>query len=351
MSDAAFSQLLSHRAQNPGCALWFADESIAPRLPQLAPWAEGLLVISQRCDLVTQAQRLGINALLADAHWPEHTPAERVYLRIGKEKPWVHQVINLARQHLPVAGNLLLAGAKSEGIKTYADKAASLFNQAQKPIKEGDSYTLTLQQPAQPPTHWLDTQDYPRLRQVLTLDGKPVFSKPGIYGWDKVDLGSAFLMDTLSSLSERPLQRLLDLGCGYGYLTLRTANWQVQERWATDNNCLAIAALEATCNSWQLQVHLNVADCAAGLPGGFDLVLCNPPFHQGFEVESSLTTRFLAAASQQLRPDGSAYFVVNRFIPLEKKAQAFFRHCQEVAHNGKFTVLHCQQPKASGGLL
>jgi 16S rRNA (guanine1207-N2)-methyltransferase len=68
-------------------------------------------------------------------------------------------------------------------------------------------------------------------------------------------------------------------------------------------------------------------------------VICNPPFHQGFDVEAELTTRFLQAARDRLARNGTALFVVNQFIPLERKAQPLFKSVHEICRARGFKVI------------
>ena len=90
-------------------------------------------------------------------------------------------------------------------------------------------------------------------------------------------------------------------------------------------------------------------DCAGQLEGSFDLIVCNPPFHQGFEVEGDLTDRFLAAANRLLEPSGKAVFVVNAFISLEKKAASYFQQVDTLANNRSFKVIVCASPRRAIG--
>lgn len=349
MSDGAYAYLIAQLAHIPGRKIWFAEESCGEYLPALAAFKEHLLVITHRVDIYQQASKLGMAAQLNDATWPP-VDAERelissCFLRIGKEKPWVHHIINQARQFLPAKGQLLIAGCKQEGIKTFADKAAGLFNSPQKACKNGDFYTLQLIQPEAPAEHFLPCENYAEFRPVLTLNARPVLSKPGIYGWNKIDRGSQLLIQTLGQEQLPACAQSLDLGCGYGYLTLAAADLPLGLRTCTDNNAAAIQACKRNCQAWGIEAQMILADCGEGLKKDYDVILCNPPFHQGFEVENQLTERFLAAAARLLRTPGAAYFVVNQFIALERKAENFFKNCQKITGDGHFKIVRLTQPK------
>jgi 16S rRNA (guanine1207-N2)-methyltransferase len=183
------------------------------------------------------------------------------------------------------------------------------------------------------------------LRPVTHSAELTLWSKPGIFGWQKLDAGSAFLIEHLGSVWQTEPRRVLDLGCGYGYLTAMAARrWRNAEFTATDNNVAAVAACARNLQMENIRGGAIVADCAATISAttideSFDAILCNPPFHQGFDVENELTMRFLLATKRLLRRGGRALFVVNQFIALERKATTLFSNVEVVARNRSFKLV------------
>lgn len=339
--DAALQQLLQAASGAAGPLLWVADEQVDRAAAAAAPVREGWSALSNRCDVAALLRARGLPATLADFDFgalPEPAPAH-VLFRVAKEKALVHHVINRALELLPAGGCLWLAGAKREGIKTYLDKAAQRAGGNCNSERSGDHWLGVITRGAQLLAP-LPDQDYAVLRQVQLRDDFMVWSKPGVFGWQKLDAGSEFLAEQLAAVWPAPPRRVLDLGCGYGYLSLRAARcWPAAEIVATDNNVAAVAACTRNFSEFEVRGECIAADCAEGVGGGFDALLCNPPFHQGFDVESELTARFLRAARRQLQPGGRALFVVNQFIALERRAQREFEHVQVTARNRSFKVV------------
>ena len=168
-----------------------------------------------------------------------------------------------------------------------------------------------------------------------------LLSKPGIFGYEKIDEGSELLLTYakkyLDSHAITP-QKILDLGCGYGLLSLMSAQWHPREIVATDNNAAALNAVSASAAANNIAIKVVADDAGENISEKFDALLCNPPFHQGFSVSGDLTLKFLRSASQKLTPDGIAFFVVNSFIGIEKKAEAFFSRQELLINNKKFKV-------------
>jgi 16S rRNA (guanine1207-N2)-methyltransferase len=108
---------------------------------------------------------------------------------------------------------------------------------------------------------------------------------------------------------------------------------------AVDNNVTAVEVCRENFKRHAVSGEVMLDDCAAGIDRKVDVVICNPPFHQGFDIDDDLTTRFLEAAKKLLHKDGAAFFVVNSFIPLERKAKRLFSKVSVLDNNKSFKLL------------
>ena len=106
-----------------------------------------------------------------------------------------------------------------------------------------------------------------------------------------------------------------------------------------DNNAAAIIACEKNFQAQQINGRVIADDCAENITEQFDAVICNPPFHQGFGIEGDLADRFLQACHSHLKAGGRALFVVNNFVPLERKARKYFSNVDLLAENGSFKLI------------
>jgi 16S rRNA (guanine1207-N2)-methyltransferase len=277
---------------------------------------------------------------------------DTVIYRVSKEKAIVHHILNQAWRCLKLNGQLLIAGYKQEGIKTYCEKIASLMSDEKKIEKNGPVYSARIiKKKNYLPELLLDDEDYTQVRPIAENSGLTLVSKPGCFGWNKIDAGSALLITELTKHKTEFIKKpfikknghCLDLGCGYGYLTIATA--QIDEdkkisQWTlTDNNAAALITAQINTQNKQLQAQIIASDAGMELDIKADLILCNPPFHQGFNTESDLTDKFLLGAKKNLALQGVAIFVVNQFIPLERKAASLFSYMTLIANDGHFKVL------------
>ena len=346
MQDYALNLLFDEWQKNnaQGNSLWFADENSHEILPKLATASKNLTIVSNRYDIHSIAQKLGLRSFFNDVDFSVvgTQTVDHLFIRISKEKSVTHHAINQALKTVTPIGNMYLAGYKNEGIKTYAQKASAFFNSAGALIKHKDAHCICLNTPRiSSERAFLDDNNYTALRTIGEYQGAQLISKPGVFGYEKIDEGSALLLSCakkyLDTHTLKP-EKILDLGCGYGLLSLISAQWRPSEIIATDNNAAALNALKAGATTNNIALSIVADDVGEKITGKFDTLLCNPPFHKGFSVSGDLTDKFLRSASHRLSKNGVAFFVVNSFIGIEKKAEMFFSRQELLINNKHFKV-------------
>lgn len=348
MTDAPTSWLLEQIRQHATTqSLWFSDENVLHQLPDAQHWPQKPALMTNRWDIAEHAKRLGFSAEFNDVDLSKiaDNSVDHIFYRISKEKAVTHHLINQAQRVLKPLGVLWISGQKNEGVKTYIEKASALFGCGKNIQKDGMSYSSQLVKKDKS-GELLNDENYRELRECLSINNKSVLSKPGQFGWNKLDQGSEFLIDqvTQALVTENlSFEHFLDLGCGYGYLTIASQHLPIKQRTLTDNNAAALITASANCKHLNIAAEVIAGDAGEQLPKYFDLILCNPPFHQGFSVDGDLTDKFLRNAAKQLTEKGLAYFVVNQFIALEKKALPYFTQINLIAQNKSFKVIELRK--------
>jgi len=364
MIDSSLQCLQPYLQQLDRATLWFADENALALIAQLPQaneltGSEQLWIATNRYDIYQQAQQKGYATEFNDftlAHYTQ-TPA-RVLYRVSKERALAHHLINQAATHLPTSGECILSGKKQEGIKSYATKLKSIMGAVGKLQKSGLDYSGCFTD--LDATARLDDQHYNQIQQ-LSFSGQrrdTLYSKPGVFGWQKIDQGSELLLHSLPDILqqqkiETPLSSILDLGCGYGWLFLNLPLYIpdgiISEQChivATDNNASALLCArknaETYSSAYTVPVDVIPSDCANTLQERFPLIVCNPPFHQGFMHDKQLSDKFLRQTQQHLTPTGIAVFVVNEFIGLQAMAAPYFTRIETITCAAGFKVVTLQ---------
>ena len=173
----------------------------------------------------------------------------------------------------------------------------------------------------------------PRLVESLGL-----WSQPGVFSWDRVDLGSALLAQTLPKLGGDGA----DLGCGIGWLALAVlANPKVTSLALLDIDRRAIDAARRNIDDPRAQITWADARGDHGLTG-LDFVVMNPPFHDNGIEDRGLGFGFIAAARRALRKGGVLWMVANRHLPYEARLGELFREITPRADKSGFKVIEAK---------
>lgn len=326
--------------------LLIADENY--RREEFAVLSEksNITILTNRYDINQSAKTHKIESYFSDFDFSLlNSQFDYCLFRVAKERPINHHIFNQLKTTLKANGRLILGGKKNEGIKGYHQKLIKECGFTGSLIKTKDNYVSCLEKGDE--DYSLDDKHYSELRELDTF-----CSKPGIYGWNKIDAGSTFLMETL--LQDRKIvefgpQSVIDLGCGYGFLSMEVIKSipqklvSVNTLCATDNNAAAVYAanenLKGLSIEFNIKTHVTADDCGSQIREQFDLLVCNPPFHQGFDSARDLSNRFVTQANKLLKTGSFGYFVVNVFIPLESIAQSQFRVIDTIANNGQFKII------------
>ena len=265
---------------------------------------------------------------------------KNIFFRISKEKLINLHVIQESKRLLENDGQLFLTGKKAEGIKSLSSKANLILLSPMSFTKNGSTYLSEVTKVIKSNITYLQSS-YHDL-QSIEGDSNNLLSKVGIFGWNKVDEGSKFLIDTVPiylSRFNQPPETLLDLGCGYGYLSVCASRFNFKRIIATDNNAGALIATERNLARIKIEHEVIGDDAGESIKENFDSIWSNPPFHSGFSLSTTVLNKFLKSSKNLLTPSGKCLFVVNKFIPIEKLASHYFSTIEILNKNNTFKVV------------
>ncbi len=163
-----------------------------------------------------------------------------------------------------------------------------------------------------------------------------LWSQPGLFSWDRLDPGSALLIDSGEPLSGSGV----DVGCGYGALSIAILGGAaVKDLLLVDIDRRAVDA--ARRNIQDARARFLHADARAALAEvkDLDFAVINPPFHAGGREDRDLGRELVSAAAKALRRGGLCRVVANVALPYEAAMAADFAVVRLVARENGFKVL------------
>ena len=168
-------------------------------------------------------------------------------------------------------------------------------------------------------------------------------AQTGVYAAGKIDPGTKFLIEQLD-FSEFANKQLLDIGCGYGLLSIKAALAGAKVTALDDDHLAVVSTLN---NAKQHGVDINAvhSDIDIALiqdPKSFDVILMNPPFHLAKQVILDIPLAMMAAANKYLAKDGIMYIVANKALPYEVELEKW-ASVKQVALNNAFKVLEVKR--------
>lgn len=173
--------------------------------------------------------------------------------------------------------------------------------------------------------------------------GGRVEALPAVFGRESLDLGTRVLLPHALAAAGR-LQsgaKVLDLACGNGMLGLAVLS-RASAVQVTFSDVSSQAVLSSRSNAERLAPGANpVFEHADGVPeagGPWDLILLNPPFHEGGVVGDHIALRLFQQASRRLAPTGRLVMVGNRHLGYHRSLRRYFRQVRQLDASPKFVV-------------
>lgn len=167
-----------------------------------------------------------------------------------------------------------------------------------------------------------------------------VHTQPGVFSWEALDAGTAYLLRTFDWERVRGAT-VLDVGCGVGVIGLMAARHGAMVC-AIDDNLLAVDCARATFDADGIAAEVLAGDVYSPLAADrrFDFILCNPPFHRSFDVHTNVAHRIIKGAPDHLHAGGRLVLVANAFLKYDEWLAADFARVRTtIDEAGKFKII------------
>lgn len=191
----------------------------------------------------------------------------------------------------------------------------------------------------------LDAQTKESHWQNYQIGQFTIWNLPGVFSLNRLDTATQLLIDQAPKI----VGTVLEFGSGSGVLANHVAHLEeVRSVITVDNDLLAVQSARRTFQQNQVDSKAKAiwSDGLSQLtPEKFDVIISNPPFHQGIRTAYRASEEFFAQASQWLNSDGQLTWVANEFLNYEKIVEKNFQSVQLVCKKNGFKVFVATRPK------
>ncbi|CAA0089185.1 Ribosomal RNA large subunit methyltransferase G [Zhongshania aliphaticivorans] len=177
-------------------------------------------------------------------------------------------------------------------------------------------------------------------------------NRANVFSRDKLDRGSRLMLRGIDKLATPP-SNIADLACGNGLLGLYAARkWANADIHFFDDSFMAIDSAQTNLSANAIPppsetsrvCSFSADDCLSNYQGdNFDLILCNPPFHQDHHVGDHIAQTMFRDSVKHLAPHGRLCVVGNRHLGYHVTLKKLFGHCEVIESDAKFVVLLAQR--------
>jgi len=183
--------------------------------------------------------------------------------------------------------------------------------------------------------------------QTVKLDSfeLPFSNNSNLFSRDKLDIGSRFFLE---HIPHGNFKTILDLGCANGVIGIKAKQLNPDAQLIfSDESAMAIESAQTNYqNHFKDSAAYVWTNCFEGQPRGtLDLVLCNPPFHQGTTVGDFIALQMFQDAFDALKVGGVLRVIGNSHLGYQVRLKKLFGNAKIVDTNQKFLI--CEAVKKS----
>lgn len=257
------------------------------------------------------------------------------------QRAYLHNLLWEAARRLAPDAALWIAGANDSGIQSLEKRLHAAWGGVNAMAYKKGHRLLHVPRPAEPAP--LADADITERRLTLRGEKFSLALRPGVFAGGDLDPATRLLA---SEMEVGDSKTILDLGCGSGILGMLAARLAPESQvYLLDSSAVALAtAAENSRRNDLTGIHILASDGVAAVRDQrFDLVLCNPPFHQHRTHSNVTALRFIREVGGILAPRGRFYLVASQFLRYELALRETFGNVTAVANDRRYKLLVAEE--------
>lgn len=257
--------------------------------------------------------------------------ADVVILRLPKSLDRLNDVARLVATHARPNVNLVAGGMLKYMTRSMNEVLGRSFGDVHASLARQKARVLFARGPLSGPAA------EPRRTHLDDFD-LDVVAWGGVFAGAALDIGTRALLSTFDKLPA--FETAIDFGCGTGILASQLKRARPSARViASDDSDAAVRSAAATAAANGLAVEVQHESLLRDVPdASADLIVLNPPFHDGGPVSLEAAHWMFVAAARKLKPGGELRTVWNSNLAYRAALTRSVGPTTELARTPKFTV-------------
>lgn len=173
----------------------------------------------------------------------------------------------------------------------------------------------------------------------LPLWPHKITNASNLFSREKLDIGTRFFLENIPSGS---FEKILDLGCANGIIGLAAKKKNNNSKIIfSDESFLSIECSKKNyTDNFEDEADFYFTNCLEDYEEeDIDLVLCNPPFHQGTTVGDFIAWQMFKDSFGALKKGGKIRVIGNSHLGYHLKLKKIFKNSEIVTKNKKFVII------------
>ncbi len=247
----------------------------------------------------------------------------------GQNEAWIADAV----ERTVPGGLILVAGGGEDGIASLRKRVGKLV-ELDGSLPKYHGVAFWFRRPA-------DASGLAALRPAPALVDGRFATAPGMFSFDRIDPGSRLLAECLPDSAKGAAA---DFGAGWGYLAAqladRTHGLTAIDLYEADYSSLEAARANLAARAQPPEFGFHWCDLVTEtVDRKYELIVMNPPFHQGHAAEPGLGQAMIKAASSALKREGRMMMVANRGLPYDRMLASHFAEVREIRNEAGFRVI------------
>ncbi|MEQ9544931.1 MAG: methyltransferase [Marinobacter sp.] len=281
---------------------------------------------------------------------PPQGPFDVIVMRIPRQLDYLSWLLRWSNEVLASDGVLVAGGM----IKHLPDRSVEVFNDLVRTKQVCPARKKARVVVCQPGDQGLDGWQGQWKGYSLGDGDRLVSGLPAVFARERLDIGTRLLLPDVrrAAAALPPGARVLDLACGNGVLGMEALGAQPALSVVfSDVSSQAVVSSKHNVESAFSDVDVDFCheDGVSESAGKFDLILLNPPFHEGGVVGDHVALRLFQQAARHLAVNGQLLMVGNRHLGYHRSLKRYFPVVTQLQADPRFVVFSARHQSLGAG--